>query len=128
MNALTKDMLAALDAVFADFEADKESWVAILTATGDRSFCTGMDLKEAIPLLTAGDGWHHNHHVFPTSIRHGLLPGQVDPSYGFCRGLQRLVLGRHGSSWIVRRHGPTAPPGRSSWPSPSAVARSVNES
>ncbi len=45
-----------------------------------------------LALLTAGDGWHHNHHVFPTSIRHGLLPGQVDPSYGFCRGLQRLGL------------------------------------
>ncbi len=63
MNALTKDMLAALDAVFADFEADDESWVAILTATGDRAFCTGMDLKEAIPLLTAGDSLGYDDHT-----------------------------------------------------------------
>lgn len=55
MNALTSDMLAALDLVFADYEADDDLWVAILTASGDRAFCTGMDLKEAIPLLTAGD-------------------------------------------------------------------------
>ena len=63
MNSLTKDMLAALDAVFADFEADDESWVAILTATGDRAFCTGMDLKEAIPLLTAGDSLGYDDHT-----------------------------------------------------------------
>lgn len=63
MNALTKDMLAALDAVFADFESDEESWVAILTASGDRAFCTGMDLKEAIPLLTAGDELGYEDHT-----------------------------------------------------------------
>jgi len=55
MNALTRDMLTALDDVFVDFEADDDLWVAILTASGDRAFCTGMDLKEAIPLLTSGD-------------------------------------------------------------------------
>jgi len=55
MNSLTKDMLAAIDAAFEEFDADDDLWVAILTATGDRAFCTGMDLKEAIPLLTAGD-------------------------------------------------------------------------
>lgn len=55
MNSLTKEMLGAIDAAFSDFEADDDLWVAILTATGDRAFCTGMDLKEAIPLLTAGD-------------------------------------------------------------------------
>lgn len=55
MNSLTKDMLGAIDAAFEEFEADDDLWVAILTAAGDRAFCTGMDLKEAIPLLTAGD-------------------------------------------------------------------------
>lgn len=55
MNSLTKDMLGALDDAFERFEADDDLWVAILTATGDRAFCTGMDLKEAIPLLTSGD-------------------------------------------------------------------------
>jgi enoyl-CoA hydratase len=55
MNALTRDMLLGLDAAFEAFNDDDELWVAILTAAGDKSFCTGMDLKEAIPLLTEGD-------------------------------------------------------------------------
>ncbi len=28
--------------------------------------------------LTLGEGWHANHHEFPESARHGLLPGQFD--------------------------------------------------
>jgi enoyl-CoA hydratase len=63
MNSLTKEMLAALDAVFADIDADDELWVAILTASGDRAFCTGMDLKEAVPLLTAGDALGYDDHT-----------------------------------------------------------------
>ena len=63
MNSLTKEMLAGLDRAFADFEADDALWVAILTANGDRAFCTGMDLKEAIPLLTAGDALGYEDHT-----------------------------------------------------------------
>ena len=63
MNALTKEMLGALDAVFAEFEGDDDLWVAILTASGDRAFCTGMDLKEAIPLLTSGDELGYEDHT-----------------------------------------------------------------
>ncbi len=63
MNALTKEMLAALDSAFADFDDDDDLWVAILTATGERAFCTGMDLKEAIPLLTAGDELGYEDHT-----------------------------------------------------------------
>jgi len=44
--------------------------------------------------VTAGEGWHHNHHVFPTSIRAGLLPGQIDLAYSFCRILERAGLAR----------------------------------
>jgi len=54
MNAFTAEMLRAMDAAFADFNADPELWVAIFTAAGDRSFCCGMDLKEAIPAMTDG--------------------------------------------------------------------------
>jgi len=55
MNALTVEMLAALDAAFEEFNNDDDLWVAILTGAGDKSFCSGMDLKEAIPLVTEGD-------------------------------------------------------------------------
>ncbi len=63
MNALTKDMLEALDRSFADFQADDDLWVAILTGAGERAFCTGMDLKEAIPLLTSGDELGYEDHT-----------------------------------------------------------------
>ncbi len=63
MNALTKEMLGALDRAFADFDADDDLWVAILTGAGDLSFCTGMDLKEAIPLLTSGDQLGYEDHT-----------------------------------------------------------------
>ena len=26
----------------------------------------------AVALVSMGEGWHHNHHAFPTSARHGL--------------------------------------------------------
>lgn len=55
LNALTSDMLRGIDAAFAGFDADPELRVAILTGAGEKSFCAGMDLKEAIPQVTAGD-------------------------------------------------------------------------
>ncbi len=55
MNSLTVEMLAALDAAFEEFNNDDDLWVAILTGAGDKAFCSGMDMKEAIPLLTEGD-------------------------------------------------------------------------
>jgi stearoyl-CoA desaturase (delta-9 desaturase) len=38
-------------------------------------------------VLALGEGWHNNHHAFPTSARHGLRWWQVDVSYWFIRGL-----------------------------------------
>ena len=55
MNALTKEMMLALEAAVADFNRDPELWVAILTGAGERAFCTGLDLKTALPALNEGD-------------------------------------------------------------------------
>jgi enoyl-CoA hydratase len=63
LNAFTAEMLAAMDAAFADFNKDPNLWVAILTAAGDKSFCTGMDLKEAIPMVTSGDELGYQDHT-----------------------------------------------------------------
>ncbi len=63
MNAFTAEMLAAMDAAFDDFQADDELWVAIFTGTGDKSFCSGMDLQEAIPLLNAGEELGYEDHT-----------------------------------------------------------------
>ena len=45
MNALHSPAHFELDAVFNDFEADPEQWVAIVTGAGERAFSAGNDLK-----------------------------------------------------------------------------------
>jgi stearoyl-CoA desaturase (delta-9 desaturase) len=36
--------------------------------------------------------WHNNHHLFPTSVRAGFLPWQVDSAFAFIR-FYRLIGG-----------------------------------
>jgi len=48
-------------------------------------------------LLTFGEGWHNNHHAFPTSARHGLKWWQVDFVYYIIRVLSFLRL-----AWDIR--------------------------
>jgi stearoyl-CoA desaturase (delta-9 desaturase) len=48
-------------------------------------------------ILALGEGWHNNHHAFPSSARHGLRWWQVDMSYWFIRALSWLGL-----AWKVR--------------------------
>ena len=55
LNALTPDMLMALEDVWADYSADKDLWCAVFTGSGERAFCAGADLKESIPKLTSGE-------------------------------------------------------------------------
>jgi stearoyl-CoA desaturase (delta-9 desaturase) len=58
---------------------------------GSRDFATRDESRNnlAIALLTFGEGWHNNHHAFPSSARHGLLRGQVDLSAWLVRRLER---------------------------------------
>jgi stearoyl-CoA desaturase (delta-9 desaturase) len=48
-------------------------------------------------VLALGEGWHNNHHAFPTSARHGLRWWQVDPSYMVIWAMEKLGL-----AWKVR--------------------------
>jgi stearoyl-CoA desaturase (Delta-9 desaturase) len=43
-------------------------------------------------VLAFGEGWHNNHHAFPTSARHGLRWWQIDMSYWVIRALALLGL------------------------------------
>ena len=45
MNALHPYAVIEMSAAFDDFQADPEQWVAIVTGSGDKSFCAGNDLK-----------------------------------------------------------------------------------
>ena len=44
-NALTPTLLADLGRAVAEAEADPETRAVVLTGTGDRAFCAGMDLR-----------------------------------------------------------------------------------
>jgi enoyl-CoA hydratase/carnithine racemase len=51
-NALNYAAHCELDAAFDAFAADDSQWVAIITGAGEKAFCAGQDLKEAL----SGDG------------------------------------------------------------------------
>ncbi|QBY02750.1 enoyl-CoA hydratase [Rhodophyticola sp. CCM32] len=69
-NAVDAETSARVDALIRAAEADDEIGAIVLTAEGDRAFCSGMDLKEAAQI---GPG-------------HGLLPGA-----GFCGVTERAI-------------------------------------
>jgi len=43
-------------------------------------------------VLALGEGWHNNHHAFPTSARHGLRWWEFDLSYMFIQALRLVGL------------------------------------
>jgi len=45
MNALHSGIHFALHEIWDEYEADPDLWVAIVTGSGDRAFCSGNDLK-----------------------------------------------------------------------------------
>ncbi len=66
---------------------------------GDQPFETDDQSTNnwAVAFVSLGEGWHHNHHAFPTSARHGLTGRQFDPAYLCIRGLEKVGL-----AWNVR--------------------------
>lgn len=46
-------------------------------------------------ILAFGEGWHNNHHAFPTSARHGLRWWEFDASYLVIRGLEAVGLAKN---------------------------------
>ena len=61
---------------------------------GRRPFATKDESRDnwLVAFVSLGEGWHHSHHAFPTSARHGLRRTQIDPSYAVIRVLERLGL------------------------------------
>jgi enoyl-CoA hydratase len=55
LNSLTMEMLTGIEDAMSDFDADPDLWIGILTASGEKAFSSGLDLKEAAPMLTGGD-------------------------------------------------------------------------
>jgi stearoyl-CoA desaturase (delta-9 desaturase) len=49
----------------------------------------------AVAIVALGEGWHHNHHAFPTSAKQGLRRWQLDPSWLIIRSLALVGLARN---------------------------------
>jgi fatty-acid desaturase len=61
---------------------------------GSRRFDTRDDSTNNwwVALLTFGEGWHNNHHAYPTSARHGLAWYEVDFNWIGIQALRVLRL------------------------------------
>jgi stearoyl-CoA desaturase (delta-9 desaturase) len=70
---------------------------------GRSAYPTGDESRNVawLAIPTWGEAWHNNHHAFPTSYRHGLERGQLDPSAAIIRGLELVGL-----AWDVVRIDP----------------------
>jgi stearoyl-CoA desaturase (delta-9 desaturase) len=66
---------------------------------GSRPYRTGDHSRNNLlfGILALGEGWHNNHHAFPTSARHGLRWWQFDASYWVIRALAAMKL-----AWAVK--------------------------
>ncbi len=64
-----------------------------------------------VALLTWGEGWHNNHHAFPSSARHGLRWFELDTTWLTIRVLEALNLAC--DVWV---------------PSPDMLARRIHRS
>lgn len=46
-NSFNVQMCNEMAAIWTDFRDDEDTWIAIVTSTGERFFCTGVDVKES---------------------------------------------------------------------------------
>jgi stearoyl-CoA desaturase (delta-9 desaturase) len=70
---------------------------------GYRNYSTSDDSRNNwwVALLSYGEGWHNNHHAFPTMARHGHRWWEIDITYLTIRLLRRVGL-----AWDVKEGRP----------------------
>jgi stearoyl-CoA desaturase (delta-9 desaturase) len=61
---------------------------------GKPRYDTGDDSRNSflLALLTLGEGWHNNHHYYPSCARQGFYWWEIDITYYILRGMQRVGL------------------------------------
>lgn len=61
---------------------------------GTRRFETSDDSRNNrfLAIITLGEGWHNNHHYFPSTVRQGFYKGEWDPTYWLLKMMQKLGL------------------------------------
>jgi stearoyl-CoA desaturase (Delta-9 desaturase) len=89
---------------------------------GTRAYDTGDNSRNnfLLAIVTLGEGWHNNHHHFPSSVRQGHVWWQIDMTYYVLAAMARLGL-----IWDLRDHSArprSAEQPRASAPSPPSTA------
>jgi stearoyl-CoA desaturase (delta-9 desaturase) len=99
---------------------------------GQRPFAATRDTSRnnvVVGLLAFGEGWHNNHHAFPSAAFHGFAWWQVDVSAYLIRLLRLLGLATKvqmpSPLAIAREHARTREPERARTPAVSAEADAV---
>ncbi len=82
MNAISVGLADDLVDVFDAFSTDRDVWAVVLSATGERAFCAGADLKD----IGAADAARDN-----TGAAGGRRPGAV-PMTGSRRNFFEVIL------------------------------------
>ena len=61
---------------------------------GNKRFDTGDESRNNafVALIAFGEGWHNNHHCFPSSARQGFFKGEVDLTYYGLRFMEMIGL------------------------------------
>jgi stearoyl-CoA desaturase (delta-9 desaturase) len=61
---------------------------------GSQRYSTGDDSRNNwwVAILTAGEGWHNNHHRHPVSARHGLAWYEIDETWYLIKILKAVGL------------------------------------
>lgn len=61
---------------------------------GSKPFNTGDESRNNFlcALFAFGEGWHNNHHAFPSSVRHGLYWWQIDTTFILIWMLEKVGL------------------------------------
>ena len=72
---------------------------------GTRRYATGDDSRNnwVVGLLTFGEGWHNNHHHYPSAARQGFKWWEIDISYMVLKALSAV-----GVVWDLRQPTPRA--------------------
>jgi stearoyl-CoA desaturase (delta-9 desaturase) len=72
---------------------------------GNRPYATADASRNSfiLGLIALGDGWHNNHHSFPSSARHGFYWWQPDLTWSVIWLMERLHV-----AWDVKRPSPLA--------------------
>jgi stearoyl-CoA desaturase (delta-9 desaturase) len=67
---------------------------------GYRNFSSNDHSTNCVPfaILCFGEGWHNNHHAFPTSARHGMRWWEFDSSFLIITAMKKVGL-----AWNVRQ-------------------------